>query len=452
MVKEGARKLSPIGEAGQKDSGSSTMDIDAHTGSTSPTGEPEFTENEFMTERIYHFELDDDDDMIDGDCSNHDHDHDDEWETEEDDEDWDDEYEDDDYDDDEDDDEDEDDEDDYDYERWKRQSASLSREASPASASASPDSPPPHHHPTSPRARSRSTTPSSPSHVDQVDGSRDGVDDPSFNAELSVGAVSPPSSSMTSFPVETTSSPPASPSAPAASSGLELPLESSSGSSTPTSPSVGGMISSFCVPSWEVPSGSPEVFIGSGRRGASPSREDAVLNTESHSSPVAQPPDSPPPSSPEAMATDPLQAHVVQHTPPQTIMLSYSSPILPLPPPRLDTVRVYQLRAAELGVKLTGRGTPADRARAAEWGRRFREPCKKLGEEDEKRGLKRGREGEGEDLIKLQNGVIEIARKRRKSGQYASDAASDEWHTLLASFDKVCDSYLIITGPNFSIG
>ena len=452
MVKDGARRLSPIGEAAQKDSGSSKMDIDAHTGSPSPTGESEFTENEFMTERIYLFELDDDDDMIDGGCSNHDHDHDDEWETEEDDEDWDDEYEDEDYDDEDDDDEEDDDEEDYDYERWKRQSASLSREASPAPASAGPDSPPPHHHPTSPRARSRSTTPSSPSPADHTDGTRDGVDDPSFNAELSVGAVSPPSSSMTSFPVESPSPPSTSLSTSAAGSGLELVPASPSSPTTPTSPSVGAMISSFCVPSWEVPSGSPEVFIGSGRRGVSPSRDESVLKTESQISPVAQAPDSPPPSSPEAMASDPLHVHVVQHTPPQTIMLSYSSPILPLPPPRLDTVRVYQLRAAELGVKLTGRGTPADRARAAEWGRRFREPSKQLGEEDEKRGLKRGREGEGEDLTKLQDGDSDNGRKRRKSGQYASDPASDEWHTLLASFDKVRYLNLFLRVLTFSIG
>ncbi|KIM37363.1 hypothetical protein M413DRAFT_278134 [Hebeloma cylindrosporum] len=47
------------------------------------------------------------------------------------------------------------------------------------------------------------------------------------------------------------------------------------------------------------------------------------------------------------------------------------SPILPLPPPRLETIRVGYLRQAELGVKLTGKGTPADRARAAQWAKGF---------------------------------------------------------------------------------
>jgi hypothetical protein len=46
-----------------------------------------------------------------------------------------------------------------------------------------------------------------------------------------------------------------------------------------------------------------------------------------------------------------------------------SSNILPLPPPRLDSVRVFILRQAEMGgLKTTGRGTPADRKRGAIWG------------------------------------------------------------------------------------
>jgi hypothetical protein len=75
------------------------------------------------------------------------------------------------------------------------------------------------------------------------------------------------------------------------------------------------------------------------------------------------------------------------------------SPILPLPPPRLETIRVGYLRQSELGVKVTGKGTPADRARAAQWAKGFvggkrrssreRESEVEADEESEKRGRPR---------------------------------------------------------------
>ena len=75
------------------------------------------------------------------------------------------------------------------------------------------------------------------------------------------------------------------------------------------------------------------------------------------------------------------------------------SPILPLPPPRLETIRVGYLRQSELGVKVTGKGTPADRSRAAQWAKGFvggkrrssreRESEVEENEEGEKRGRPR---------------------------------------------------------------
>ena len=62
------------------------------------------------------------------------------------------------------------------------------------------------------------------------------------------------------------------------------------------------------------------------------------------------------------------------------------SPILPLPPPRLETIRVGYLRQSELGVKVTGKGTPADRSRAAQWAKGF-----VAGRRDDEEGEKRGR-------------------------------------------------------------
>ena len=68
--------------------------------------------------------------------------------------------------------------------------------------------------------------------------------------------------------------------------------------------------------------------------------------------------------------TPPMEIHLPpasQHYHHQLIQLS--SNILPLPPPRLDSVRVSILRQSEMGgLKTTGRGTPADRKRGAIWG------------------------------------------------------------------------------------
>ena len=70
-----------------------------------------------------------------------------------------------------------------------------------------------------------------------------------------------------------------------------------------------------------------------------------------------------------------------------------SSNILPLPPPRLDSVRVFILRQAEMGgLKTTGRGTPADRKRGAIWGGIGGQVI----ESRSKRGLDVGKESEGE--------------------------------------------------------
>jgi hypothetical protein len=66
----------------------------------------------------------------------------------------------------------------------------------------------------------------------------------------------------------------------------------------------------------------------------------------------------------------PLSAHMPPPPPPP--------PVLPLPPPRLASVRVRALSALEIavGMPVLGRGTPADRGRAAEWARaRLQEHC-----------------------------------------------------------------------------
>lgn len=73
------------------------------------------------------------------------------------------------------------------------------------------------------------------------------------------------------------------------------------------------------------------------------------------------------------------------------------SPILPLPPPRLETIRVGYLRQSELGVKVTGKGTPADRARAAQWakgsvpGKRRSSSSRESEVDADEEGEKRGR-------------------------------------------------------------
>lgn len=65
----------------------------------------------------------------------------------------------------------------------------------------------------------------------------------------------------------------------------------------------------------------------------------------------------------------------IQLTPAPPQAYFTTPPVLPLPPPRLDSIRVGYLRQSELGAKLTGRGTPADRARAAQWARGYAAWC-----------------------------------------------------------------------------
>ena len=63
----------------------------------------------------------------------------------------------------------------------------------------------------------------------------------------------------------------------------------------------------------------------------------------------------------------PPASHHHHHHHQQLIQLSPS--ILPLPPPRLDSIRAFILRQSEMGgPKTTGRGTPADKRRGAIWG------------------------------------------------------------------------------------
>ncbi|KAF8885521.1 hypothetical protein BD779DRAFT_678080 [Infundibulicybe gibba] len=67
--------------------------------------------------------------------------------------------------------------------------------------------------------------------------------------------------------------------------------------------------------------------------------------------------------------TYPNPMQLQQHMPSPTLEHPHHpAPILPLPPPKLGSIPVYALRGLDLGMKVIGRGTPIDRARAAEWG------------------------------------------------------------------------------------
>jgi len=48
-------------------------------------------------------------------------------------------------------------------------------------------------------------------------------------------------------------------------------------------------------------------------------------------------------------------------------MVVFQPPILPLPPPRISSIRVNVLRQLDTGAKLIGRGTPASKARCTMW-------------------------------------------------------------------------------------
>ena len=90
----------------------------------------------------------------------------------------------------------------------------------------------------------------------------------------------------------------------------------------------------------------------------------------------------------------PPASHHAHHYHSQLVQVS--SNILPLPPPRLDSIRVFILRQSEMGgLKTTGRGTPADRKRGAIW-------CGvQVGREDgtsrNKRGLDDGKGSESDE-------------------------------------------------------
>ena len=78
-------------------------------------------------------------------------------------------------------------------------------------------------------------------------------------------------------------------------------------------------------------------------------------------------------------------------------LIQFSSNILPLPPPRLDSVRVFILRQSEMGgLKTTGRGTPADRKRGAIWCGVQVGGGQEVGTSGNKRGLDDGKESESE--------------------------------------------------------
>ena len=63
-----------------------------------------------------------------------------------------------------------------------------------------------------------------------------------------------------------------------------------------------------------------------------------------------------------------LHGYAYPHTP-LTASIPPPSSILPLPPPRLASIRVRALRALEISVgnPVLGRGPPVDQARAVEW-------------------------------------------------------------------------------------
>ena len=79
-------------------------------------------------------------------------------------------------------------------------------------------------------------------------------------------------------------------------------------------------------------------------------------------------------------------------------LIPFSSNILPLPPPRLDSVRVFILRQSEMGgLKTTGRGTPADRKRGAIWGGVQVGVSREVRTSRNKRGLDDGKESESDE-------------------------------------------------------
>ncbi|KAG5642375.1 hypothetical protein DXG03_002950 [Asterophora parasitica] len=70
-----------------------------------------------------------------------------------------------------------------------------------------------------------------------------------------------------------------------------------------------------------------------------------------------------PPPTPSHFASPPAYPHTYPYT------YAYdTAPILPVPPPRLASIPVHTLKNNEIGaVGLTGRGTPIDRGRGAQW-------------------------------------------------------------------------------------
>lgn len=291
--------------------------VSVPTPATSPTEGNEDSEDEFMTERTYAFELDDDDNDEDEDSALR------RAVYGEEDEEMD-EYDEDEWDDDDEEDETEEEED-------------FARAAALGSSTAD----------------ARSAMPLAGDEEDaegEMEADLEAFADPSFNAELSVPAGATPA------PRGATPLPPPAP---------PLPLKEQTNFYVPMEPAALQMQTQMQYggappPHWDTPptlvqGGAYGEVVQEGQSSAQQQQQHQQLQhdqQQQHQHPV------------EIQLT-PAPPHAY-YTPP---------PILPLPPPRLDSIRVGYLRQAELGAKLTGRGTPADRTRAAQWARGYAAWC-----------------------------------------------------------------------------
>ena len=298
----------------QSASGSSTMIMTPHLSPLSPT--TKHRDDEFMSEETYSFELMDDDDDMDG-LGSGARSMEDEWRGFDDD---DDEFGFEDCDDDDDDDDDMYDEDEDDDEEVEEDQTKISGTRKGAVEDQDQD----------------------PDAEGEMEVDIEPFQDPSFNAELSS---------------------PTSPTSPTSSS--------KSKSRSKSDVSLGNESQSF-VTSFYIPPVPPHMQMQMQQRQEEEQEAPPVLtppldsstNPVSPSSSYSSSEGMPISATPDNSHAPPMQIHL-----PSAPHYQLSSNILPLPPPRLDSIRVFMLRQYEMGgLKTTGRGTPADRKRSAIWG------------------------------------------------------------------------------------
>lgn len=186
-------------------------------------------------------------------------------------------------------------------------------------------------------------------------------DDPTFNAELSSPPVSPTAFFGAGAAVSATGS-----------------SSSSSSGSPATTTHADQMMSAFYVPPAPAPVAIPGMdssFTSSPDTvpGPSPLPQDesqtvhrnAALHVQT-TTPSLEPQ--------QSQQQQQQQEQQMPQYPAQQQLFLPPSPILPLPPPRLSTIRVPSIQIADTGAPIAGRGTPVDRERRAAWAAAWREP------------------------------------------------------------------------------